>query len=816
MARTNQTPTRRLPVRAAKLRGNSNPVHPTTPRPGGRVTRSSAAALSPTPSPSGSATKRAASPDPRLTSPNKRTRQRRTQPGQYAEFSDEDEDEDGDDDGEGEQSDHSQPSQAPVTDSDDEPLLSPIRRKAKSTPTKMKSTPVKSRKTRATSGARSGFKKHRGRTALTKLTPTKAPKKSNKPVVSIPLQNDTGPPVFPPWNQLPYYVLLRIFEYAAGLPITLNAAKWLLDTSLICRAFTEPALTALYRYPPLLTPHMAHGFTSLLSKSTDQTIFNYRQKVECLEIEAGAVAAKTYRGQNLDFKALLNNTPRLSEVYVWHEKDQAPYRDLYENIKWTYPVDMFLALGVTFVGQAQNADFAVVPAGDVSSVPTLRSWLWNRRMLGSFPLESLKAMHKFPAFHGLRKLVLTNFQLLSVGARDPDEPGLVNADNRLVNNLVQSVTVLPKLTHLVVECSTAVNGRFLFQLPKTIEHLELICCWEVTADHFADYLLSHGNALRRLTLHHNQSLSLAWLPVLGGACPRLESLRMNMTYYSSLSTYNTSDPTYDKLLTADQIPSWPSTLRHLDLKNLRRWDRPAAEMFFQSLLDSAPHLLDLRHIEIKAMIDISIRERAKLRDEWEAKLKKVFLREWVDPLPHFTLRPPRPQLPDVVPPPSQQATHNNRKKRSRRGANNPESPSPRRRSGRIATLPSGPPSRASSTGRDMRAPGARPTYVDPDTDEDIVFSSASESSEPEEEQPDDDRHHRSRALSTTPAEEEEKAPPFIQGLCTTVDIRFDNQKIVEQPFEMSDFLDDSSDDPTDEDWSEDAGGGYESDHRHAW
>lgn len=746
------------------------------------MTRSSAAVVPAIPSPSGSATKRAASPE--LPVPNKRTRRQRPSTGHYEESSDEDADEQSD----------AQSSLSSITDSDDEPLPSPTTTKSKSTSIKMKSTPVRKAKTRARTTRRSGTKKSRGSTALTKHTPTKASQESNKPVVTTQPQVDSEPPVIPPWTQLPYFVLLRIFQCAAGTPLSSDAAHWLIDTSLVCRAFTEPALTALYQCPPLLTLQMAHGLTSLLAKSPDQTVFNYRQKVECLEIDAGTIASKTYRGQYLDFKTLFSSTPRLSEVYLYHWKDLPPYRDLYENIKWTYPADMYLALGIAAVNGAQRGDFALVPAKGISSVPKLKSWMWSRRMLAGFPLQKLKELHKFPAFQGLRKIVLTNFQLASVGARDPDDPDIVQADTHLLNSLVQSISVLPELTHLVIECSTVVNGQFLSQLPKSIETLELICCWEVTADHLAEYLLSHGSALRRLTLHHNQSLSLAFLPVLGAACPRLESLRMNMTYYSSLALYNTSDPTFDKLLTADQIPAWPTSLRHLDLKNLRKWDKPAAEAFFQSLLDSAPNLPDLRHLEIKAMIDIPFRERSKLRDEWGAKLKQVFLRKWVDPLPLFTLRPRR-QAAEPAPP----QTPN--KKPGRGTTNNPDSASPRR-SGRIATLPSGPSSRASSTGRGMRdKKTARPVYAEPDT---------------EEEEDDDDilSENEDEEASQPGPQDTAGGPAFVQGRCEVVDIRFDNQKPVENQFRMEDFLDDDSDDPTDDDWSEDAA--QESDHAYAW
>lgn len=778
MDSTSKTPTRRLPIRAAKARG---PATPTTSRPGARVTRSSG--LPVTPSSSGSASKRPASPDPATS--NKRARRQAPKPGYYEESSDED-DQDSDA--------HSSQTSDTDDDDDNEPLLSP--------------NPIRTTKSR-TMTAGSKTKTSRGGTALTKLVPAKSSKannlrvsssKSSRLTVSAQPQAASEPPFIPPWQRLPYFILLRIFEYAAGTPLESPAAKWLLDVGLMCRAFTEPALTALYRRPPLHTLQMAHGFTDLLSRSPAETSFTYRQKVECLDIDAGVIASKTFKGRHLDFKTMFGYAPRLKEVHLWHEKDQAPYRELDKNLKWTYPADMYLALGVVLVEREGNLPL-LVPASGTASVPRLQSWMWNGRMLVSFPLVQLAELHGFAAFQGLRKLTFTNFQLPSLKANDPDNPLIVIADNQTIKLLVQSIGVLPELRHLVVECSTVVIGQFLLSLPKSIEHLELINCWEVRADHMAEYLLSHGNGLRHLTLHHNQSLSLAWLPVLANACPRLESLRMNLTYYNLHSFYRDSDPAYDTALTADQVPTWPASLRHLALKNIRKWDKPAAETFFQSLLDSAPNLPDLRHIEIKAMLDIPIRERSQLRDKWEAKLKQVFLRKWVDPLPNFTLRP-RQQVAAAAPETTEKTPNKRKRGKGRVGVVAKQGTSSGgRRSGRFAMRASGPASRASSsTGRTLRAKSARPTYAEPDTDEDM-----------DDDEPEDDETEQSDQ-SEHPAVDEENSI-FIQGLCNVVDIRFDNQKLVENPFGMDDFLDDGSNDPTDEEWNED----HESDHdEYAW
>jgi len=59
-----------------------------------------------------------------------------------------------------------------------------------------------------------------------------------------------------PWDALPYQILALIFEYAswplvADAITPLPSVSWLLSTALCCKAFAEPALSALYYSPPL-------------------------------------------------------------------------------------------------------------------------------------------------------------------------------------------------------------------------------------------------------------------------------------------------------------------------------------------------------------------------------------------------------------------------------------------------------------------------------------------------------------------------------------------------------------------------------------
>lgn len=84
-----------------------------------------------------------------------------------------------------------------------------------------------------------------------------------KPVVDVD-RYSTG--VIPPWQTLPYQILLQIFYYAS-FPLvderTFNQTanwKWLFQTSKLCRSFSEPALTILYRSPCLTPMDRAHTY----------------------------------------------------------------------------------------------------------------------------------------------------------------------------------------------------------------------------------------------------------------------------------------------------------------------------------------------------------------------------------------------------------------------------------------------------------------------------------------------------------------------------------------------------------------------------
>ncbi|KAK1761183.1 hypothetical protein QBC47DRAFT_369326 [Echria macrotheca] len=593
------------------------------------------------------------------------------------------------------------------------------------------------------------------RRALNPTPRKRTPRKADP----LPDPTPVEPPVIPDWLSLPYLIWVEIFSFAFAQSPGRDGVDWLLATSRVCRTFAEPALTALYQSPPLLTRPMAHNLIGLLSRDPSTTTFNYRRKVEKLRIDVEEVAAKTYRGQPLDFQALITCLPRLKVIDFTHRKDQPPFRMLEENLRWHYPDSLFAALNAV----------KTAPGEDGEARPTkLTGFRWNRRMMGpGLDLERIKTLHTTPAFSGLKRLGFVNYQVPSLLSPGRDEAEANAQDQAFIRGLADAASVLPELEHLSFESSTAVNDESLSLLPKSIRSLELINCWEVRAEDLSEYLLSHGHKMEHLNLCHNQSLSLGFLTVLGAACPNLRTLCVDLKTFNHHEFYRDSDPLYDEVLNVAQIPNWPEGIETVDLRNMRKWSAEGAETLFQSLVDSAPRLRSLRRLHLKSMLDIPFRQRSILRDKWEAKLRYVFLRKEEDPKPVFPLR----RKPLVEPSPAAAGAAEKVGKENFR-----QSEGKTRRSTRIAQAP-GASSRESSIGRDLS--GVRRgklMYVEVDTDED------------EDSQPAGSQDGMDGGL-------------FRQGMCETVEIQLDNQKPAETILQMDDFLDEeASDDLSDEDF----------------
>lgn len=527
---------------------------------------------------------------------------------------------------------------------------------------------------------------------------------------------------------------------------------WLLRASTTCKAFAEPALTTLYKSPTPRTTAKAKKLAALLERPSTETLFNYRTKIESLYVDIDKFPLGL-------LAQVVQPLRRLKELVVYTPLDQPPYRDLDKTIRWHYPQELFNALGP-------------IDSGDDSAPHImLKSWEWSSRLLGGtlVDMDSIARIHQLPSFSRLTKVSFTNFQVPSLGRLDikpGDEGGeqqLWHEDGVAIEAARNAISHLAELEHIVFESSTIMSERLLSLLPSNLRRLDLINCWEVRSDDLSKFLRTHGGHMRSLVLLHNQSLDLGFLTDLAETAPGLTELQINMSYYRHHESLDDADPMYDEALLPTQMPLWPATLRHIEVENVRQWSVEAAEVFLQSLVDSAPNLPDLRHLIVKTMLDIPWQRRAELRRVWTDKLERVFLRVSDPPLPRTSLR--------NEPAAGEQPVAPAKKKRKEPGA-------PSRRSGRIAATASD----TEGSPRSLRGKrSSRPQYRDPDTDEDEEESEDDEDDENDQEAPEEQKEHLP-----------------VQGMCETVVTKFDNQKVRELQYGMEDFNDDEDESSGDE------------------
>ncbi|SLM35838.1 Leucine-rich repeat [Lasallia pustulata] len=608
----------------------------------------------------------------------------------------------------------------------------------------------------------------------------------------------------PPWQTLPYHLLLQIFQYAS-YPLVddrfepTSSVSWLLNSAMICKAFNEPALSTLYYAPPLSPPSRVHGLIAHLVNQGSSSTYNYKGKIRYLDMEATSTLVRKYGGRDpVDLSHLLVHTPQLQGLGIHLVSDQPRYRkrDLARNLK--------------VKAVYQKTIFSALITGNV----TLRSWKWNSRLTGSrYSLSDIKEIHCSTPFQSLHTLTLVKFQTFetdSASSKDNEE------------KLAAAINSLPNLKRLSFQVSSVVNEKLLPLLPENLESFQIIDCSSVTSDILDVFLVTHGRNLRELVLDHNKLLNLSFLVDLAASCPKLEVLKMNMTYYNSHFTFQDSEPQYDTLLLPGEEPTWPASLQVLELLQLRKLHADSAKEFFGSLINSAPSLPNLRKLVIKASLDsleLGWRDRASFRDEWIGKLRQVFLRHSTPPDTHLhsieAFTEYKCQLGDDQSA-SQVKTGNARSnlprsarpgvRRSRSSRfsdvevlNNlidSESDSdvthiPRRRSSRLKQqddevydAPKSPASKASS---DRLRRRLKPSDVSGSPEESDTSASSIDAVLPEEE-------------------------PFIQGLCEAVDIRIDNQRPTEEQFHENDFLDEEP--IGDEDWNGDDT--LPGDRGHAW
>lgn len=202
------------------------------------------------------------------------------------------------------------------------------------------------------------------KTGAAKKSPLKAPsRKSRKAKFASKLTKATAPlpppissdDVIPNWQSLPYAILEQIFAYAFAAEletedgIVANRRQhhpntWITRTARkVCQAFTEPALSAYYRSPNLLSSRWVEDLSTILKQPREGQPFQYRNKVKSLEISAYHLDSRTKDG-TWTLIELIARLPQLSELIITHPQDEIPFEARERLVRWKYPLELFEAL----------------------------------------------------------------------------------------------------------------------------------------------------------------------------------------------------------------------------------------------------------------------------------------------------------------------------------------------------------------------------------------------------------------------------------------------------------------------------------------
>ncbi|PVI03930.1 hypothetical protein DM02DRAFT_716580 [Periconia macrospinosa] len=584
--------------------------------------------------------------------------------------------------------------------------------------------------------------------------PLGAPLKPNKepePALSnVKIPTDGN---IPDWASLPYHVLLQVFEYASyplhdEHMVPTPAITWLLMVARLCKTFTKPALAVLYRTPPVHAVKQNQLLVQRLITPANDAQNNHQVMVKRLELDATQMSSSIDPlNDGAALSTLILALTTLKEIDIFDPLDRPPYRaELRRARRWYYPDELFAAL-------RQSELF-------------LRSWHWNRYYCAQGPLW-MKEIHSEKAFQSLRELRLTKF--------DPDAKKLEDGTPTAEELLGSAIAALPNLTSLTFESCKIVNGRLLPLLPPSLAVLNITNCINLTSDDFQPFLADHGMMLEELVLNHNQCLSLSFLVDLKRFCPRLEVLKMDLNYYSSLVMSADNEPLYDSLLEPDELPTWPSTLRIIELEYLRNWSSDAATNFFRSLINAAEDLPQLRVLKLTAMVNVSWRQRAEYRKKWASWFEHVFASRAPNPSSHLASL---------------------RAYRQWKGVQDDDS----ERHDSLLDVTDG----VDKSG-DVHINGEQHHGVDSDSDVPLLKRKQKSTEKWNSQrlrtrgnsQTNYDESSDSEADSNDGSDTEEK-PQVVQGRCHTVVFRIDNSRPREEVFNEGDFLDDEP--SGDEDW----------------
>ncbi|KAL1959064.1 hypothetical protein VTO42DRAFT_3305 [Malbranchea cinnamomea] len=493
------------------------------------------------------------------------------------------------------------------SDTDDANLRLTLRPRSQSESTEHNSvqnvrTPVKPIATKVTRSSSSRVKRSLFSQASRALQVEFSPKK-RKVTESAPATATTG--VVPPWQSLPFHILVEIFFYATGTVTddptrdVTKDVKWLLGVSRLCRAFFEPAITVLYYAPPVNSPAKLLGLLALLERDSSGHYSNYKSKIKRLDMSTGLP-----QGRYSEYLRLVALTPNLRYLRIYDPTE-------YGQAKRALPTSLL------------NELLSLLD----SNRCRLLHFEWNKRQIPR-PVE---AVHMRPSFESLQSLRIYNLEFEDFGdeylSAGPGKP----SEKTLAEDMAVALSRLENLRHLSLANCEIVGYSFLLSLPTKLRTISFSTCWGLTSDILERFLMTHGGYLRRLVLRNNRELNMTFTTRLREFCPNLEVFTMDLNFSSLAQSSWDVEHHFENLFDGPEPPSWPPSLQVLHLERLRKWDVDTAERFFNNLIESAPSLMNLRTLIITAILNINWRDRASLREKYVRTLQRTFLRKSAPP-----------------------------------------------------------------------------------------------------------------------------------------------------------------------------------------
>lgn len=510
-----------------------------------------------------------------------------------------------------------------------------VRRTTQKRPVKRK---TRSATAKAGDGTLQNFKKTKVTHSIQKVSSiTKAAVKRSAPDIG---SRGTSPQ----WQTLPYQVLLKVMKYAA-YPLYVDQSRdtgsigWLLNTSTLCRAFHEACLSALLFSPPLYPAYRARGLIKLLKlsqmefggdigqplrRASSRISTDYRTKIQRLSFEANALLASK---SGIDLSEILEHTPLLKSLIFYHNHDF-----FVDKVVWAHPTHSRVK------NRWQYTQFYSV-IQSFSQRLNIEDFEWNARFFIRDD-ELLLGMYDFYRSRnhlaGVKSMTIRNFIQDDVESLNETVSGtcLIGGPDSKANShqarlmtwrmsLKEAFGKSKELKQLSIHSSNVFDAAIVAALPAGLHKLEVVNCPLVNSDGVQAYLSERGYDLTELVLKGNQYMSLDFMTKLKQHCPKLALLIIDLTYRDPTS-FKDTEPLFDSLLPSGP-PTWPETLQHISVGPLRQLSTKDAENFYQSLVDSSPHLSYLRVLELRTLLNqANWRDRAALRTKWSLIFDEVF------------------------------------------------------------------------------------------------------------------------------------------------------------------------------------------------